>query len=81
MTDHAGRIDDIRRRAATSFGLVEAETDSLRTVAATAERDTRTVMQKVQENDDQRKTLCRKDHHNDQRRDRCPQRKRADNVE
>ena len=55
MTDHAAHIDEIRQRNAASFGLVKAETDSIRSAAATAESDTRTVMQKVQENDDQLK--------------------------
>ena len=53
MTDHAAHIDEIRKRTAASVGLVKAETGSIRSAAATAESDTRTVMQKVQENDDQ----------------------------
>ena len=55
MIDHAGHIDDIRKRTAASFGLVKDETDSIISAAATAESGTRTVMQKVQENDDQLK--------------------------
>ena len=60
MTDHAAHIDDIRQRTAASFGLVKAETDSIRAAAATAELDTRTVLQKVQENDDQLKASVTK---------------------
>ena len=60
MTDHAAHIDDVRQRTAASFGLVKAETDSIRAAAATAELDTRTVMQKVQENDDQLKASVTK---------------------
>ena len=50
MTDIAAHIDEIRQRTAASFGLVEAETDSIRSAAATAEPDTKTVIQKVLEN-------------------------------
>ena len=60
LGDHAGHIDHIRTRAATSFKLVETETDSLRAAAATAERDTRIVMQKVEENDVQFKASVEK---------------------
>ena len=60
MTDHAAHIDDTRQRTAASFGLVKVETDSIRSAAATAESDTRTVMQKVQENDDQLKAFVEK---------------------
>ena len=38
LGDHADNIDNIRTRAATSFKLVETETDSIRAAAATAER-------------------------------------------
>ena len=61
MTDHAAHIDETRQCTAASFGLVKGETGSIRSAAATAESDTRTVMQKVQENDDQLKA-CRKGH-------------------
>ena len=69
MTDHAAHIDDTRQRTAASFGLVKVETDSIRSAAATAESDTRTVMQKVQENDDQLKASVEKGHRYDRERD------------
>ena len=60
MGDHAGHIDHVRAQPATSFKLVETETDSLHAAAATAERDTRIVMQKVEENDVQLKASVEK---------------------
>ena len=60
LADHAAHIDETRQRTAASFGLVKVETESIRSAAATAELDTRTVMQKVQENDDQFKASVEK---------------------
>ena len=55
IADHGTHIDVTTRRATNSFRLVEAETSkldaSLRDAAATAERDTRKVMELIDKND------------------------------